>query len=113
MAERANFELFRGTAIILRFQLTTPESAPDYVTGWETLFTVKSKDTNANTILSVEGSLSTVNNALRLGIFDVFLSAANTNALVDGNKYAYSFRRTNTGYNDVLTIGELTARTAS
>lgn len=113
MAERANFEIFRGTAVTLRFQLTTPEPAPDYVTGWETLFTVKSKDTSANTILSVVGSLSTATNALRLGIFDVNLSVANTNALVDGRKYAYSFRRTNGGYEDVLTLGEVTAKTVS
>ena len=113
MAERANFEIFRGTAVTLRFQLTTPEAAPNYVTGWETLFTAKTKDTNANTILSVVGSLSTATNALRLGIFDVALSVANTNALLDGRKYAYSFRRTNAGAEDLLTLGEMTARTAS
>ena len=82
MAEKTNFTLYRGTSLILRFQLTTPEPAPDYVTGWTTLFTVRYEEDDANTVISVPGALSTIPNALKYGIFDVFLSAANTNLLV-------------------------------
>jgi hypothetical protein len=111
MAERTNFELYRNTAIILRFQLTTPEPAPDYVTGWTTVFTVKNSEQDANTVLSIPGALSTIPNALQKGIFDVFVSAANTALLNDGQHYDWSFRRTDSGFEDVLALGELKAWT--
>jgi hypothetical protein len=113
MAEKTNFELYRGTSVILRFQLTTPESAPDYVTGWTTVFTVKSEESDANNILSVAGSLSTVQNALKYGIFDVFLSAANTALLADKAIYDWSLRRTDSGFEDVLALGEVRAFTTA
>lgn len=113
MAEQTNFELFRGTNVTLRFQLTVPEPEPNYVTGWTTQFRVKVKETDANTVLTVNGAISSVTNALELGIFDVVLSANNTATLADQKKYAYSFRRIDAGYEDVLAYGELTAKTAS
>lgn len=113
MAERTNFELFRGASTILRFQLVDPEPEPDYVSGWTTEFRVKVKETDANTVLLIPGAISTVQNALEYGIFDVVISAANSATLTDEKKYAYSFRRTNTGFEDILAYGELTAKTAS
>jgi hypothetical protein len=110
MAERANFEIYKGTSVVLRFQLVTPEPYPDYVTGWSTRLYVREKNNDANTILSVAGAISTVSNALKYGIFDVSLSAANTTLLTDDKKYAWSFRRTNAGFEDVLAYGEITAR---
>lgn len=113
MAEQSNIEMFRSTAPILRFQLTTPEPAPNYVTGWTTVFTVRT-DENANAaVLSIAGALSDVNNALRYGIFDVPVSAANSALLTNNVKYDWSFRRTDEGYEDVLGHGELRAVTVS
>lgn len=113
MAEKTNFTLYRGTSLILRFQLTTPEPAPDYVTGWTTLFTVRYEEDDANTVISVPGALSTIPNALKYGIFDVFLSAANTNLLVDKAIYDWSLRRTDAGFEDVLAFGEVRAFTVA
>ena len=113
MAEKTNFEMFRNTTNLLRFQLTTPEPAPGYVTGWTTLFVVKTS-IHANTaVLSIAGALSDVNNALRYGIFDVPVSAANSVLLTDRVKYDWSFRRTDPGYEDVLAHGELQAFTTA
>lgn len=111
MAERTNFELFRNTAVILRFQLTTPEPAPDYVDGWTTLFTVKDTEQDANAVLSVPGALSTIANARKYGIFDVFVSSANTATLNNGQVYDWSLRRTDAGFEDVLALGELRCHT--
>ena len=113
MAEKTNFEVYRNTAVILRFQLTTPEPAPDYVTGWTTRFTVKSEESDANTVISVPGAISTIPNALKYGIFDVFLSAANTTLLTDKAIYDWSLRRTDSGFKDVLALGEIRAFTTA
>lgn len=120
MAEQTNFELFRNSAVILRFQLTTPEPAPDYVTGWTTQFTVRHEDAdwdapdaNSSIVIQVAGAISTVPNALKYGIFDVFLSAANTALLEDKKIYDWSFKRTDSGFEDVLAHGELRAWTTA
>jgi hypothetical protein len=112
MAERANFELFRNTDVVLRFQLTTPEPYPTYVSGWTTEFVIRTEE-NANAIITVAGTLSNLPNALQYGIFDVALSAANTALLTDKAIYDWSFRRTDSGYADVLALGEVRAFTAS
>ena len=113
MAEKTNFEIYRGAALVLRFQLTTPEPYPTYVSGWTTRFTVKYEEGDANTILSVAGSLATVPNALQYGIFDVFLSAADTALLADKTFYDWSFKRTDSGSEDVLALGEVRAFTTA
>lgn len=111
MAETTNFEIYRNAAVTLRFQLVTPEPSPAYVTGWTTVFTVKDSEQDANTVLSVNGALSSVSYALQKGIFDVTLTANQTGLLNDGQHYDWSFRRTNAGYEDVLALGELRAWT--
>jgi hypothetical protein len=112
MAEKTNFELYRNTAVTLRFQLVTPEPAPGYVTGWLTQFAVKNSEQDANVVFEVTGNISnTAPNALQYGIFDVQLTANQTAMLNDGQHYDWSFRRTNSGYEDVLALGELRAFT--
>lgn len=111
MAEKTNFELYRNTAVTLRFQLVTPEPAPGYVTGWLTQFTVKDTEQIAQTTFTVTGNVANVANALKYGIFDVNLTANQTSLLNDGQVYDWSFRRTNPGYEDVLALGELRAFT--
>jgi hypothetical protein len=113
MAAQTNFELFRGTATILRFQLTNPELMQDDPTTWTTLFVVRKGEANTNTVLSIAGTISTEANAAEYGIFDVDVTKANTNALTAGVKYAYSFRRTDTGFEDLLAFGELRAKEAA
>ena len=110
MPEQAHFILYRDTTAVLQFRMTDPDTLTSNVADWTTLFVVKRKDTYSNTVLSIPGSVSTEHDAAILGIFDVVVSKSNSALLTDGTKYAYSFRRVNAGFEDVLTFGELTAR---
>ena len=113
MAEHTNFELYRGTAVTLRFQLTTPEPYPNYVNNWTTLFTVKDTEQHANALFTANGALANTPNALQYGIFDVSLTANQTLLLNHGQHYDWSFKRVDAGYEDVLGFGELHAWTVS
>lgn len=111
MAESQDIPIFRGTAPRLRFRLTTPEP----VTGWTTLLVVRTAINSANTVLSKAGAianLTDVPNAEQAGVFDVTLTAAETTALT-GRTYHYSFRRTDTGFEDVLAYGTLNVESAA
>lgn len=109
MAEQSNFELYRGTAPTLRFQLITPEPEPDYITNWTTLFVIEAETEDANAVLTVNGAIANVANATELGIFEVRLTANQTNLLTDKAIYDWSFWRTNTGNTDLLAFGEIRA----
>lgn len=97
MAETVNFEIYKGTAVVLTIPLTHPEN----VSGWSTKLFVRDK-INGNTVLALDGAIANVS----IGVFTVTMPTSNTNTLTF-KTYAYSFERTNTGAEDVLTVGQL------
>jgi hypothetical protein len=106
MAETTNFKIFVGTAPTLRFTLTKPEP----VTGWTTVFYLRTA-AGANVVFQQNGVISPdVPTAQTVGIFDVALHAANT-SLWNVRTYAWSFERTNAGFEDVLALGEVRVET--
>lgn len=100
--ETQDFSIARGTAPRLRFRLTTAED----VSTWTVLLQVRA-DTrdDSNTVFSKAGAIATVPQASTLGIFDVALSATDTLTFVQNRRYYYEFRRTNAGFEDILTRG--------
>jgi hypothetical protein len=105
--EYQDFTLSRGTAPKLRFRLVDPQD----VSTWETAFEVRLDDKdNSNTIFTAVGAianLTEVPNAAALGVMDVALTKANTETFTIGHLYHYRFKRTNTGFEDVLTRGRM------
>jgi hypothetical protein len=110
MPEIEPFTVIRGTTPRMTFRLKALPSSP--TTDWTTSFIIKKHVSDVTPILTIAGALSSdVPNAANLGVFDVALSAAQTLAL-EARDYAYSFRRTNVGFEDVLTFGTLTVKSA-
>lgn len=107
--EWQDFTLSRGTAPRLRFRLIEPD--PNGHAAWTTVFEVRlNENSDSNTVFSAAGAVSTdpnVTNAVALGVFDVPLLVADTNIFVVGRNYHFRFKRTNVGFEDVLTRGRM------
>jgi hypothetical protein len=99
--EKTNFDVFAGSAPILRFRLLVPED----VTDWTTTFYLKDKITDA-IILSANGTfnLTDVPDAMTVGVFDIPLTKTQTLA-IQPKSYNYCFWRTNPGFEDPLASG--------
>jgi len=106
--EVQNFSLVRGTAPRLRVRLVTPED----VSTWTTQFDLykNAADAGGTAVLTLPGTITNpdeVPNSSALGVFDVVFHAADTAALTYNKSYYYTFRRTNSGFEDVLTSGTI------
>jgi hypothetical protein len=99
--EISNFLITRGSAPVLRLTLQKQEST----SGWTGKFRLWDK-AGGTMLFQYDAMPATVPNAVALGIFDVVLTANDTNAWAV-RTYHWTFERTNVGFEDVLGKGEL------
>lgn len=102
------FVLRRGTAPTLRFgPVTDVDGAVVDVSGWTTVFVMRGKTYDPDPVVfSKEGSIL---GASADGLLIVPLTAEETLGFEAGT-YAYGFERTNVGFEDLLTTGQVTVK---
>jgi hypothetical protein len=102
-AEKQDITIYRGTAPLLRFVMTTNGS----VAGWNIKLSARKHDVDPDPlVLDIVGTIESVGSATTPGIFNVALTKAQTLAL-QARTYAYSLERTDVGAEDLLSIGSL------
>lgn len=108
MAETLDFTILRGCDYRVRMRLVTPPDITELGTlsGWHVAFEVR-RTRGGDTVLSIEGTLADIPRASELGVFDFILSAADTASLTERVTYVYAIRRSDTGFIDVFTKGQL------
>src|ERR671930_219793 len=100
-----NLTRYRGTAWLLRFTVKAANGAIVNVNGWSTTFTVRKTATSPDPVtLQVNGVVVSDGSG---GQVDVTVTATQSLAL-QARDYVYSFERTDSGAQDILTIGTLT-----
>jgi len=92
-----NFDLWANTTSRLRFTVEPPEN----VTGWNTRFAMHPTTANTPTLI-VNGSIYNTNT----GIFDVVVTPQDL-ANLAFKHYTFTFRRTDAGFETVLTSGTI------
>jgi len=106
--ETVNFTLVRGTAPRLRFRLTTPEDVSSWTTTFEVRTTPAIDGTPTYSHDGVIANPDEVPQSSTLGVFDVPVSATDSKTFTTGRSYYFLFRRTNPGFEDILTRGVMT-----
>lgn len=107
MAETQNLTLFRACDYLIRMRLRT---VPDpllvrTIPTWNVVLEIR-ETAGGVVLVSSAGSLALVPDAEKLGVWDFPLSAAQTTSLTKYT-YVYAIRRTDVGYVDVLTKGQI------
>ena len=103
MAARKDFTLYRGAAANLRVgAITDYAGAVLDVAGWTAVLTVRALASDDDPPVLTKAA--SIYGTSSLGFLQVALTSADTIAL-DPGVYAFSVARTNSGFEDVLTIG--------
>lgn len=107
MTETQDISINKGCDYRLRFRLVQPPTAElGSLADWNVRFELRTTR-GGPVVATVNGGLSgNVPDADKFGVWDVLLSATQTNALTE-RTYFYAFRRIDTGFVDVLSRGQM------